>query len=69
MSKRSSNLKEKVHSLNENIQLTINVTEKSIVSCDHHDKTKQPSILIVIKVKFVARKSEQAPKFLTSCNL
>ena len=45
------------------------MTEKSTTSCDHHDETKQPSILIVIKVRFVARKSEQAPKFLTSCNL
>ena len=41
MAKRSSNSKEKVHSLSENIQLNINVTEKSIVSCDHHDEFKQ----------------------------
>ena len=41
MAKRSSNLKEKVHSLSENIQLNINVTEKSIVSCDHHDQFEQ----------------------------
>ena len=41
MAKRSSNSKEKVHSLSENIQLNINVTEKSIVSCDHHDESKR----------------------------
>ena len=38
MAKRSSNSKEKVHSLSVNIKVIMNLTEKSIASCDYCDE-------------------------------
>ena len=41
MAKRSSNLKEKVHSLSENILSDYNLTQKSTASFDHDDETNK----------------------------
>ena len=43
MAKRSSNSKEKVHSLSVNIKVIMNLTEKSIASCDYCDKNNRSS--------------------------
>ena len=43
MVKRSSNSKEKVHSLSVNIKVIMNLTEKSIASCDYCGKNNRSS--------------------------
>ena len=60
MTERSSILKELVQYSSENIRLVMNLTEKPTASFDYHGETKQLSVLLGIKVRFVARRSEQA---------
>ena len=59
MAKRSSNLKEKVHSLCENIYAITNLTEKSTASCAYCDKTNKSSRCRTKVSFFVVGKSER----------
>ena len=63
MAKRSSNLKEKVHSLCENIYAIKNLTVKSIASFDYCDRSNEISQYWTKVRYFVALKLEQAKIF------
>ena len=65
MAKRSSNLKEKVHSLCENIYAITNLTEKSTAIYVYCDKTNGTSQCRTRVRYFVTAKSEQLKKFVT----
>jgi len=60
MTEKSSKIKKIVQYSSENIQLNMNLTEKSTANCDYHDGTKKLSLLVGIKVRFEAGRLEQA---------
>ena len=64
MVKRSSNSKEKVHSLSVNIKVIMNLTEKSNASCGYCDKSNSFPFKLKWEVRFLSKRSEQAQKLV-----
>ena len=64
MSKRSSNLKEKVHYSIENILLYSKLTFKSTANCDYCDESNSFPFKLKWKVRFLSMSSKQAQKFV-----